>query len=90
MVESRAAVVIAALERCSGALQTAIKAAPDSVASPDDQRDAENAVAAGIALLASEDAPEPATQASSRETLAADLVITVDLVLRAVRAQPTD
>lgn len=85
MAESSTSVAVADLERCAAQLRSVIEQTPGAVAESADQLAAENAVAAGVAVLASEDPPEPATESSDRPTLAKDLLITVDLVLRSLK-----
>lgn len=57
----------------------------DAVVEPGEQLEVENAIAAGVAILAGEPIPPPAGP-SGRSILARDLAITTDLVARALRA----
>jgi len=73
-----------ALERCEATLRAVVDSDADAIVEPPDQLAAENAVAAGIAELAGETPPEPSSELPTRPILARDLLITVDLVRRAL------
>jgi len=81
---SAAEAAIAQLRAAAVRLRSQPHAPADAAVSETDQLVAENAVAAGVATLAGEALPEPAEQPSGRPTTAADLLITVDLVLRSL------
>ncbi len=74
------------LEAWSRRLRGAAAADPDAAVDPADQLEVENAIAAGVAVLASEPLPSLATEPSARPILARDLAITADLVARAIKA----
>ena len=59
---------------------------PDAVVASDDQLAIENAIALGVAALASEAAPAESTEPPTRSILARDLRMTTDLVLRALQS----
>ena len=67
-------------------LDTLIETDDGLVTPADDQLSIENAIAAGIAVLAGEATPVPSTVEPQRPILAKDLRITTDLVLRALEA----
>ena len=65
-------------------LQKQLVAEPEALADAAHQLAVENAVAAGIAALAGEAEPTPNDEASTRPVLAKDLLMTADLVRRAL------
>ena len=67
-------------------LDTLIETDDGLVTPADDQLSIENAIAAGIAVLAGEPMPDSLTVEPQRPILAKDLRITTDLVLRALEA----
>jgi hypothetical protein len=67
-------------------LDTLIETDDGLVTPTDDQLAIENAIAAGIAVLAGEPAPDSSAVEPQRPILAKDLRITTDLVLRALEA----
>ena len=75
---------IRALDGWRRSLRELIAVDPEVAVEPAEQLAVENAIAAGIAVLAGEPDPEPATEPSGRPILAKDLLITTDLVLRAL------
>ena len=75
---------IDALDGWRRSLRQLVAADSEAVVAPVDQLAVENAIAAAIAVLASEPDPDPATEPSGRSILAKDLLITTDLVLRAL------
>ncbi len=78
--------VIDQLEAWADQLKALISADADTVVDPIGQLAVENAIAAGVSILAGESLPEPSVEQTGRPILARDLVITTDLVLRALRA----
>ena len=85
MATSPADAVLGILDDVSQELSSACRSNNGATAVSDLQLRAENAVARGIAVLAGEAAPLPATDASGRQILARDLLITLDLVARALK-----
>jgi len=75
------------LAECREQLRELADTAHSRETPPELQQLAEHAVACGVAELAGESLPEPTTELPTRPILAKDLLITVDLVLRALNAQ---
>ena len=74
------------LATCRLQLQTLADETHDAETPAELQQQAEHAIACGIAQLAGEEAPEPVSVPPTRPILAKDLLITVDLVHRALVA----
>lgn len=85
MMSQSSATVLAELESGGRRLRELSANDPDVLVEPGEQLAIENAIAAGVAILAGEPLPPPA-EPSGRSILARDLAITTDLVVRAMRA----
>ena len=74
----------AVLSKWCTTLQERAKEQGEEPVDPEDQLAVENAVAAGVAVLAGEPAPAPSHKLPTRAILTKDLLITADLVRRAL------
>lgn len=84
MVDS-SATLVRTLRESADRLRALAAADPEHVVAAEQQLEVENAIAAGVAMLASEPPPQPVTESSGRPILARDLAMTADLVARALR-----